>query len=63
MGAHGVAAQPAGPVRISISPVMVNSVMGKRPQNKDDLPYWLAEKFDQLEAVFPNTTPVQDPNN
>ncbi|XP_078528170.1 uncharacterized protein LOC144805502 [Lissotriton helveticus] len=31
--------------------------MGNKPKYKDDFPFWLAEKFGQLEAVFPNTNP------
>lgn len=50
---------PAGTAGgVTISPVIVNSVMGKKPPNRDDYPYWLAEKFGQLEAVFPHTSPV-----
>lgn len=44
---------------VTISPIMVNSVMGKTSLNRDDFPYWLAEKFGQLDAVFPHTSLVE----
>ncbi|KAJ1130739.1 hypothetical protein NDU88_009087 [Pleurodeles waltl] len=40
-----------------INPATVHSVMGKVPAKREETPFWLAQKINTLEAVFPLTGP------
>ncbi|KAJ1104598.1 hypothetical protein NDU88_002008 [Pleurodeles waltl] len=40
-----------------INPATVHSVMGKVPAKREKTPFWLAQKINTLEAVFPHTGP------
>ncbi|KAJ1128820.1 hypothetical protein NDU88_007194 [Pleurodeles waltl] len=52
-------AAPAQPhaVTTGINLVTVHSIMGKVPANREETPFWLAQKINTLEAVFPHTGP------
>ncbi|KAJ1201426.1 hypothetical protein NDU88_005235 [Pleurodeles waltl] len=52
-------AAPAQPHAVvpGINPATVHSVMGKVPAKREETPFWLTQKMNTLEAVFPHTGP------
>ncbi|KAJ1187713.1 hypothetical protein NDU88_004484 [Pleurodeles waltl] len=58
-------ARPAPPVAggyqlaTGINPQTVHTIMGKVPTEREKIPFWIAQKTNQLEAVFPHTGPQE----
>ncbi|KAJ1185895.1 hypothetical protein NDU88_002681 [Pleurodeles waltl] len=52
-------AAPAQPHAVvpGINPATVHSVMGKVPAKREETPFWLAQKINTLETVFPHKGP------
>ncbi|KAJ1156256.1 hypothetical protein NDU88_008980 [Pleurodeles waltl] len=51
---------PAGyQLATGINPQTVHTIMGKVPTEWEKIPYWIAQKTNQLEAVFPHTGPQE----
>ncbi|KAJ1216668.1 hypothetical protein NDU88_004269 [Pleurodeles waltl] len=52
-------AAPAQPHAVvpGVNLTTVHSVMGKVPAKREETPFWMAQKINTLEAVFPNTGP------
>ncbi|XP_078526641.1 uncharacterized protein LOC144799269 [Lissotriton helveticus] len=42
-----------------ITPQNIQSCLGKVPAKREQIPFWLAQKITQIEAVFPDTTPLE----
>ncbi|XP_078533553.1 uncharacterized protein LOC144819605 [Lissotriton helveticus] len=42
-----------------ITPQNIQSCLGKVPAKREQIPLWLAQKITQIEAVFPDTTPLE----
>ncbi|KAJ1135003.1 hypothetical protein NDU88_001449 [Pleurodeles waltl] len=59
MNTNAARAAPAHPQAMvpGINPATVHSVMGKIPAKREETPFWLAQKINTLEAVFPHTGP------
>ncbi|KAJ1180785.1 hypothetical protein NDU88_006001 [Pleurodeles waltl] len=58
-------ARPAPPaprgyqLATGINPQTVHTIMGKVPAEREKIPFWIAQKTNQLEAVFPHTGPQE----
>ncbi|KAJ1136271.1 hypothetical protein NDU88_002688 [Pleurodeles waltl] len=59
LNTNAARAAPAHPQAVvpGINPATVHSVMGKVPAKREETPFWLAQKINTLEAVFPHTGP------
>ncbi|KAJ1196160.1 hypothetical protein NDU88_000033 [Pleurodeles waltl] len=59
LNTNAARAAPAHPQAVvpGINPATVHSVMGKVPAKREETPFWLAQKINTLEAVFPYTGP------
>ncbi|KAJ1189034.1 hypothetical protein NDU88_005786 [Pleurodeles waltl] len=57
LNTNAARAAPAHPQAVvpDINPATVHSVMGKVPAKSEETPFWLAQKINTLEAVFPHT--------
>ncbi|KAJ1187146.1 hypothetical protein NDU88_003925, partial [Pleurodeles waltl] len=57
--------RPAPPVAggyqlaTGINPQTVHTIMGKVPSDREKIPFWIAQKTNQLEGVFPHTGPQE----
>ncbi|KAJ1214672.1 hypothetical protein NDU88_002290 [Pleurodeles waltl] len=54
--ARAALAQPHA-VAPGINPVTAHSIMGKVPAKREETPFWLAQKMNTLEVVYPHTGP------
>ncbi|KAJ1171273.1 hypothetical protein NDU88_003138 [Pleurodeles waltl] len=59
LNTNPVRAAPAQPLTVTpgIGAVTVHSIMGKVPAKREETPFWLAQKINTLEAVFPHMGP------